>query len=121
MRAISDYHKELGDDLDRAEMKVRRRQIRSYVAAQFWTDLENAVSRLLEVAAALETLGPKSEWHKTAWGQAVWRAARVSYERACPHETPRQLRAYALGMKILFTAPAEPGGVEKETEEEVEA
>ncbi len=121
MRAISDYHKELGDDLDRSEMKARRRQIRSNVAAQFWTDMENAVSRLLEVAAAPESIGLNIEWHKTEWGQAVWRAARLSYEHACPHETPRQLRAYALGLKTLFPAPAEPGEVENETEEEVEA
>ena len=121
MRAISDYYGELGVHLDRSEMKARRRQIRSNVATRFWADMENAAASLLEVAATPETRGLKSEWHKTAWGQAVWRAARVSYERACPHETSRQLRAYALGLKSLFTAPAEPGGVEKETEQEVEA
>jgi CRISPR system Cascade subunit CasA len=121
MRAILDYHKELGDNLDRSEMKARRRQIRSNVAAQFWTDMENAVFRLLEIAAAPESIGLNFEWHKTAWGQTVWRAARASYEHACPHETPRQLRAYALGLKTLFPAPAEPGEVENETEEEVEA
>ena len=121
MRAISDFYRELGVHLDRSEMKARRRQIRSNVATRFWTDMENAAASLLELAATLETPGLKSEWHKTPWGQAIWRAARASYERACPHETSRQLRAYALGWKSLFTAPAEPGGVEKETEQEVEA
>ncbi len=121
MRAISDYHKELGVHLDRSEMKARRRQIRNNVAAQFWADTENAVPSLLQVAAAPESLGLRSEWHKTTWGQAVWRAARTSYERACPHETPRQMSAHALGLKTLFTARAQPGGVEEETEQEVEA
>jgi CRISPR system Cascade subunit CasA len=119
MRAVSVYHKELGDKLDRPEMKNRRRQIQSKAAAEFWTDIESAVARLLEVAAAPGSLGLKVEWHKTGWGQSVWRAARAAYERACPHETPRQIRAYALGLKTLFTAPAE--SAELETEKEAEA
>lgn len=115
-RASSVYHKELGDNLDRPEMKNRRQQIQSNAAAQFWTDIESAVPRLLEVAAAPEILGPNREWHKTAWGQSVWRAARAGYERACPRETPRQIRAYALGLKTLFAAPAVRGEVETEKE-----
>jgi CRISPR system Cascade subunit CasA len=118
-RAVSVYHKVLGDNLDRPEMRNRRQQIQSNAAAQFWTDIEHAVPRLLDVAAAPESLGLKSEWHKTAWGQSVRRAARAAYERACPHETPRQIRAYALGLKTLFTAPT--GQAEVETEKEAEA
>jgi hypothetical protein len=121
IRAVSVYCKELGDNLDRPEMKARRRQIRSNVATQYWAEMECVVASLLEVAVAPEGLGLNSEWHNTRWGQAVWRAARLSYEHACPHETPRQLRAYALGLRALFTAPAEPGRGEKETEKEVEA
>jgi hypothetical protein len=118
-RAVSAYHKELGDNLDRPEMKNRRRQVQSNAAVQFWTDIERAVPRLMEVAAAPERLGLKSEWHKTAWGQTVWRTARAAYERACPHETPRQLCAYALGLRTLFGAPAVQA--EAEIEKEVEA
>jgi CRISPR system Cascade subunit CasA len=117
-RAASVYHKELGDNLDRPEMKNRRQQIQSNATAQFWTDIESAVPRLLEVAAAPEILGLNRKWHKTAWGQSVWRAARAAYERACPHETPRQIRAYALGLKTLFAAPAVRGDVETEKEAE---
>ena len=117
-RAASVYHKELGDNLDRPEMKNRRQQIQSNATAQFWTDIESAVPRLLEVAAAPEILGLNRKWHKTAWGQSVWRAARAAYERACPHETPRQIRAYALGLKTLFAAPAVRGEVETEKEAE---
>jgi CRISPR system Cascade subunit CasA len=118
MRAVSVYHKELGDNLDRPETKSRRQQIRSSAAAQFWTDIESAVPRLLEVAATPESLGLNREWHKTVWGQSVWRAARAAYERACPHETPRQIRAYALGLKALFAAPAEQAEVETKKEAE---
>ena len=104
-RAVSVYHKKLGDNIDRPEMKNRRQLIRRNAAAQFWTDIEQAVPRLLEVAAAPESLGLKGEWRKTSWGQSVQRAARGAYERACPHNTARQIRAYALGLKILFAAP----------------
>jgi CRISPR system Cascade subunit CasA len=117
-RAVSIYHKELGDDLGRPEMKNRRQQIQGNATAQFWTDIEQAVSRLLEVAAAPENLGLKSEWHKTVWGQFVWRAALAAYERTCPHETSRQLCAYALGLKTFFAAPTKHAEVETEKETE---
>jgi CRISPR system Cascade subunit CasA len=117
-RAASVYHKELGDNLDRPEMKNRRQQIQSNAAAQFWTDIESAVPRLLEAAAAPESLGVKADWYKTAWGQSVWRAGRRAFERACPHETPRQIRAYALGLKTFFAAPAKHAEVETEKEAE---
>jgi len=99
-------------------VKNRSQQIQSNAAAQFWTDIEGAVPRLLEVADAPEILGLNREWHKTAWGQSVWRAARAAYERACPHETPRQIQAYALGLKMLFAAPAVRGEVDTEKETE---
>jgi CRISPR system Cascade subunit CasA len=119
MWAVSVYRKVLGDKLDRPEMRNRRRQIRINAAAQFWTDIESVVPRLLEVVAAPESLGFKADWHKTGWGQSVWRAARAAYERACPHDTPRQIRAYALGLNALFAPRTE--SAEAGTEKEVEA
>jgi hypothetical protein len=60
----------------------------------------------VEIAENPGKLGLHSEWHKTDWGKAVWSAIRAAYEHACPHETPRQIRAYALGLKALFAEPA---------------
>jgi CRISPR system Cascade subunit CasA len=119
MRAVSVYHKKLGDNLDRPEMKNRRRQIQLNAATQFWTDVEQALPGLLEIAENPGKLGLRGEWHKTGWGKAVFSAVRAAFERACPHETPRQIRAYALGLKTLFSAPAEGAevGGEKEAEE----
>jgi CRISPR system Cascade subunit CasA len=115
-RAVSIYHKVLGDDIGRPELKNRRQQIQSSATAQFWTDIEKAVSRLLEVVAAPESFGLKAEWHKTVWGQFVWRTALEAYERACPHDTSRQLCAYARGLKTLLSAPAKHAEVEAEKE-----
>jgi len=118
MRAVSVYHKELGDNLDRPEMKNRRQQIQHHAGAEFWTDVESAVPGLLEVAANPGSLGLNEEWHKTAWGRSVWRVALTAYERACRHETPRQIRAYALGLKALAAAPGERPAVESEKEDD---
>ncbi len=117
-RAISVYHKELGDHLDRPEMKSRREQIQGKAAAQFWTEMELCVPYLLEAAATPASLGLKHLWQNTAWGKSVWRAARRAYEHACAHETPRQMRAYALGLNALFAVPA--GQAEDENEEVAE-
>ncbi|MGA2440204.1 MAG: type I-E CRISPR-associated protein Cse1/CasA [Tepidisphaeraceae bacterium] len=111
-RAVCTYHRELGDNLDRAELRDRRQQIHNKATAQFWTDIEQAVSQLLDVTANLEQLGPKNEWHTTDWGKAVWTAALAAYKHACPHDSPRQMRAYALGLNTLHCPPKN----EEETE-----
>jgi len=112
-RAVSVYHKELGNNLDRTELREQRQRVRSKATFQFWTDVERHVSDLLAVAANPAVLGLDNAWHKTDWGQAVWRAALAAFERACPHETARQIRAYTLGRRALFETPAQ-----QQTEEE---
>jgi CRISPR system Cascade subunit CasA len=104
-RAVCTYHRELGDNLDRTEFRDRRQQIQNKATAQFWTDIEQAVPQLLDVAVNPELLGANNEWHKTHWGKAVWRAVNDAYQHACPHDTPRQMRAYALGLKTLQFKP----------------
>jgi CRISPR system Cascade subunit CasA len=117
-RAVSVYHGALGDDLDRPEAKNRRQQIQNNTTTRFWTDAELAVPHLLEIASTPGTLGLNNEWHKTAWGRAIWSTARAAYEGACPHQTPRHMKAYALGLKTLFSAPssAHEDGTDKEAE-----
>lgn len=106
-KAVSTYHRELGNNLDRGEMREQRQRVQSKATFQFWTDVERRVSDLLAVAENPALLGLDKSWHKTDWGRAVWRAALAAFERACPHETARQIRAYALGRKALFAAPAQ--------------
>jgi CRISPR system Cascade subunit CasA len=105
-RAAGVYHKELGDDLDRGELRERRQGIQDRAATQFWTDIEQEVPHLLEAAVKRESPGPEEGWHATAWGKAVRSAANDAYERACPHETPRQMRAYLRGRERLTCATA---------------
>jgi CRISPR system Cascade subunit CasA len=113
-RAISTYHKELGDNLDRAEMRERRQRVQSKVTFQFWTDMEQHVIHLLAVAENPTMVGLDKSWHKTDWGQAAWRAAFAAFERVCTHETARQVRAYALGRRAFFAAAVQHEVEEKE-------
>ncbi len=118
-RAVSVYHNVLGDNLDRPEAKSRRQQIQSNATTRFWTNAELAVPHLLAVVSAPESLGLNNDWHKTAWGCAVWTATRAAYAGACPHQTPRQMQAYALGLRTLFATPSEAH--EDEAHKEAEA
>jgi hypothetical protein len=118
LRAVSTYHRELGDNLDRPEMKNRRWLIRSVAAAQFWTDVEQSVPHLLALVGDPTPLGLNEAWHRTVWGRAVWQASQDAFRRACPHESPRQIRAYALGLRTLL---ATENRSEKEQEREVDA
>lgn len=105
-RAVSAYHKELGDDLDRAEVRDRRRQVQDKAMTQYWTDAERYVNKLLAVAENPALLGLDGAWQKTDWGRGIWRAALAAYDHACSHETARQIRAYALGRRALVAVPA---------------
>ena len=51
-------------------------------------------------------------------GESRFGVPRDAYEIACPHETPRQIRAYALGLRALVTAPSDRPGVEAEKEDD---
>ncbi len=111
-RAVCTYHRELGENLDRAELRDRRQQLQNKATAQFWTDIEQAVPHLLELAVDPGPLGVNNEWHKTEWGKTVRTAMLAAYEHACPHDTPRQMRAYALGLNTLYPKPKTEEGTE---------
>ncbi|MGH2404059.1 MAG: type I-E CRISPR-associated protein Cse1/CasA [bacterium] len=104
-RAVSAYRRELGDDLNRPELRDRRRRVQDKATTQYWTDAEGYVNELLAVAENPALLGLDGAWQKTDWGRAICRAALAAYDHACPHDTPRQMRAYALGREALAATP----------------
>jgi hypothetical protein len=116
-KAVTIYHNETGENLDRPEMKNRRQTIRAGAAAQFWTDVEQEVPRLLEAAIRPPEAGAERDWKQTAWGRSAWHAAVAAYDHACAHESARQIRAYALGLESFFSQKREL----KEVGSEVEA
>lgn len=72
----------------------------------YWTTLDQKFPELLEMARLAGTpddpMGA-AEFGETPdrWTTIVRHAARAAYEAACPRSTPRQLQAYAAGLKQL--------------------
>jgi hypothetical protein len=100
-KAVAKYHGELGDLLDRAEARDRAKQIRGKAEFFYWTEIEGKLNLLLELVARPPTDGVQIEWQKTEWGSEAKQAAVRAYEFSCPHDTSRQIRAYALGLREL--------------------
>jgi len=117
-RAVSSYHKELGNNLDRPEMREQRQRIQSKATFQFWTAIERDVQRLLDVVGNAETWPAKDGWSQTVWGKAVWTAAMRAFDSACPHDTARQMRAFALARQVLFRAKQPDNSTDKPEETE---
>jgi CRISPR system Cascade subunit CasA len=108
--AVSACHRELHDELDKAEFRDRGNLVKQKAASHYWTAIEQRVPALLSVVEDPAQLRPEGEprdnWAVTDWGKALARAAREAYELACPRETPRQLKAYAFGLSVLFKPDA---------------
>jgi len=118
-RAVSTYHRELHDDLDKPEFRRRGNLVRQKAASHYWTAIEQQVpllSALVEDPAPLYSEAGAVNWGNAAWGKSLARAAREAYELACPHGTPRQLKGYSFGLSALFT-PVETSEEEPASEE----
>jgi CRISPR system Cascade subunit CasA len=71
----------------------------------FWTRVEQALGDLFTVARELT---PLDQLAASPWGRAIRAAALDAYERTCPHRTPRQIQAFALGRRHLFISTFAP-------------
>jgi CRISPR system Cascade subunit CasA len=87
--------------------------------SNYWTIIEHRLELLNRFALEpIPARDGKIQYHETDWGKHVRRGAGDSYELACPHGTPRQIRAYALGLNALFVEPNEQAKVESKKEAE---
>lgn len=96
--AVYRYHAKLAD-------VERGRSAKNQTALRYWTTLEQQAEPVLLYDVALHSdkyWSNDGNWMaKSPWGREVWKAAHDAYEFACPHRTPRQLRAYAAGLAVL--------------------
>ncbi len=67
----------------------------------FWTRVEQGLPALFDVARQLT---PPDQLPTSTWGQVVRAAALDAYEQSCPRQTPRQVQAFALGLRRLHSA-----------------
>ena len=73
---------------------------------QFWHALERNCSALLHIAGNPNVLKGQSFGEgEDAWTITVRQAALAAYNHVCPRQTPRQMQAYAAGLKVLFPKP----------------
>jgi CRISPR system Cascade subunit CasA len=68
----------------------------------FWTRVEQHLSNLFDLARNIDLV---ADLPNCAWGQAVQNAAKDAYNQSCPRQTPRQIEAYALGLRRLNFRP----------------
>lgn len=71
--------------------------------ALFWSALDAQYGALLNAAAELADLN-------VVWHPLVRDAMEEAYRRTCPHQTPRQIQAYAQGLRKLHLKKLVDGG-----------
>jgi len=77
----------------------------------FWTAIEQHVPALLRLADKPEEAG---DLKASEWGKRLKEASHAALEFACPHQTPRQIQAYAVGLQQLFLKkPKDPNAPAK--------
>jgi CRISPR system Cascade subunit CasA len=104
-RAVSTYRKEMGNNLDRPELREQRKRIQTKATSQFWTSIERDVQKLLDVVACPPAWPTHDAWAGTAWGKTVWSALNGALDAVCAHDTPRQIRAFTLARQALSRMP----------------
>lgn len=101
--AVQVYHENLKDSFK--GNADRGKKVKNQAAMRFWTTLEQQAERVLLHDVAVNSVkywSADNNWmSKSPWGREVWKAAHDAYDFACPHSTPRQLRAYAAGLAVL--------------------
>jgi CRISPR system Cascade subunit CasA len=103
--AVHVYHQRLNDDFSRKQNSGRGKKVKNHAAMRFWTTLEQRAEPVLLHDVALNSSKywrAEGDWMaRSPWGWEVWKAAHDAYDFACPHGSPRQLRAYAAGLAVL--------------------
>lgn len=75
----------------------------------FWNSLDLQRQLLLDLVREPARLGSKNFGEgDDPWSIAVRRAALAAYDHACPRATPRQIQAYAVGLRRLRPKAAKP-------------
>jgi CRISPR system Cascade subunit CasA len=98
-----------------------RHKLHSKATNHFWTSVEKLCPLLMAHVEAFGSEAIQVEQSRSAWRKAVHGAARAAYQVACGRDTPRQMRAFALGWSRLFAQPSvgeDTVELEEETQDE---
>lgn len=69
----------------------------------YWTAVEQHVPLLMKLAEESDTF---ADLKQSAWGKALRAAAEDAFGQTCPHQTPRQIEAFAIGRGFLYVPRA---------------
>ncbi|HVR37421.1 MAG TPA: type I-E CRISPR-associated protein Cse1/CasA, partial [Methylomirabilota bacterium] len=94
-KAVSDYAQVV-----EAETETTRAE------RHYWNSLDQRVPALFDAARVLGS--DEFPAKDAAWTRFCEGAARAAYEHACPSETPRQIQAFATGLKRLRFSKSKP-------------
>lgn len=92
--------KTYGDEMKSASAPVAAAQ------RHFWHALDRDYEVLLDLVRDGSPM--KFEERGNPWGDLVREAARKAYDHACPRQTPRQIQAFAAGLKKLPISKTKP-------------
>lgn len=99
---------------DRWKLKEK---LRAAATHHYWTAVEKKRPLLMAHVEAIGTTTEVVEKTRDAWHKTVHGAARQAYALTCGQETPRQIRAFALGLGKLFSKKPTHDAQEPETVE----
>lgn len=99
---------------DRWKLKEK---LRAAAAHHYWTAVEKKRPLLMAHVEAIGTSAEAVEKTRDAWHKAAYGGARQAYSLTCGQETPRQIRAFALGLGKLFAKQQSHDAQEPETVE----
>ncbi len=89
--------------------KVQKTMPKQRAASFFWNSLEYNIALLLGIVRDTAIMDGKSFGEgDDPWTLAVRTAARQAYDHVCSRATPRQLQAYAAGLKVLLPKAKKP-------------
>lgn len=127
--AVREYRKQIDGSLGKVdnsdlgkkiknEMENRLHAIALSTATRhYWTTVEKFRPLLMAHVEAIGTTAEVVEKTRDTWRKAVRGAARQAYALACGQKTPRQIRAFALGLGKLFAKQQAHDAQEPETVE----
>ncbi|MCU0848442.1 MAG: type I-E CRISPR-associated protein Cse1/CasA [Spirochaetes bacterium] len=97
-----------------------RVQIHSKATTHYWTTIEKSLPLLMLYIEAIGTSAEKVEATRKVWQKTLFAAARESYKLVCGRETPRQIRAFVLGWRVLNKKEQDTNSIQVKTNQEEE-
>jgi len=97
-----DWNEKLRQETDPKKRAALRKKLNDKATSHFWTSVEKLRHLLIIHVDTIGQDADKVKESQNVWRKAVHKAARDAYRITCGQDTPRQMRAFALGWDRLF-------------------